>query len=127
MAHGLEVRVPMLGQPVLDAVLTLPASAHLSGGSKRLLTDLAKRDLPETVWNRDKHGFSVPLQPLFNGSWHAVCENSIRNIGVNAPFLDADSVCSLWRQVGTGKGSRRLMYTLIVLLIWLERKDVSFS
>lgn len=124
MAHGLEVRVPMLGQPVLDAVMTLPASAHLDGGSKWLLTDLAKRHLPETVWNREKHGFSVPLQPLFRGAWHTVCQEAIARTGKLAPFLNSPSVQSLWQHTLTGKGSRRLAYTLVVLLLWLEGKGI---
>ena len=64
MAHGLEMRVPMLGNPVLAAVLRLPASAHFEPEGKALLRALARRYLPESVWNRPKHGFSVPLRRI---------------------------------------------------------------
>ena len=89
MAHGLEVRVPMLGQPVLDAVMTLPASAHLDGGSKVAAhrsgeTAPAGNGVePREAW------FSVPLQPLFRRclehglqrghrphSWHRTSRNN---------------------------------------------------
>jgi asparagine synthase (glutamine-hydrolysing) len=59
MAHGLEVRAPILDNPVLDTVLTLPASVHFDHEGKALLRELARRYLPETVWKRPKHGFSV--------------------------------------------------------------------
>ena len=122
MAHGLEVRVPMLGNPVLEAVLGLPASAHYdAGGGKALLRELARRHLPEAAWNRDKHGFSVPLRGLFNGLWREVAESALARCESLAPFLDARAVHALWNSARTGRGSRRLAYTFVVLLLWLER------
>jgi asparagine synthase (glutamine-hydrolysing) len=124
MAYGLEVRVPMLGKPVLDAVLTLPAETHLEGGGKALLREIARRSLPETVWNRPKHGFSVPLENLFRGQWRNVCDDAVRHAATIAPCLDANVVASVWQGVLAGRGSRRLAYTLIVLLLWLDRHSL---
>lgn len=126
MAHGLEVRVPMLGRPVLDAVLGLPAEVHTAGGPKSLLTEIARASLPETVWNREKHGFSTPLAAYFAGSWREVCEEAVAAVGVRAPFLDAKAVGNLWQQALAGKVSRRLAYTLVVLLAWLERHQLEY-
>lgn len=124
MAHSLEVRVPMLGRPVLDAVLGLPADAHTVGGAKSLLTEIARASLPETVWKREKHGFSTPLASYFAGSWREQCEEAVAAARMRAPFLDADAVANLWRRTLAGRGSRRLAYTLVVLLIWLGRQPL---
>jgi asparagine synthase (glutamine-hydrolysing) len=122
MAHGLEVRVPMLGNPVLDTVLTLPAAAHYNaGGGKALLRELARRHLPQAVWNREKHGFSVPLRELFNGPWREAAETVLARCDALAPCLNADAVRSLWNSARSGRGSRRLAYTFVVLLLWLDR------
>jgi asparagine synthase (glutamine-hydrolysing) len=121
MAHGLEVRVPLLGNAVLDSVLRLPAQAHFNGEDKLLLRELARRHLPASVWNRPKHGFSVPLRELFNGAWRERCEDVVRRTAEIAPFLNAAAVGNLWRVVRAGHGSRRLAYTFVVLLLWLER------
>jgi asparagine synthase (glutamine-hydrolysing) len=121
MAHGLEVRVPMLGRPVLDAVLGLPAEAHVAGGAKSLLMEIARASLPETVWKRQKHGFSTPLASYFKGAWQTVCDEALAAATMRAPFLDAAAVTELWRQAVAGRASRRLAYTFVVLLIWLER------
>jgi hypothetical protein len=40
---------------------------------------------------------------------------------MRAPFLNAAAVSALWQGARAGRGSRRLAYTLIVLLIWLDR------
>jgi len=121
MAHGLEARVPLLGNAVLDSVLRLPAKAHFNGEDKLILRELARRHLPDSVWNRPKHGFSVPLQELFNGAWRERCEEVVRRAAEIAPFLNASAVSALWRAARSGQGSRRLAYTFIVLLLWLER------
>jgi asparagine synthase (glutamine-hydrolysing) len=121
MAHSLEVRVPMLGQPVLEAVLGLPADVHLRGGQKSLLTEIARATLPETVWNREKHGFSTPLGSYFAGAWREVCDDAIAAARMRAPFLNADAVADSWRQALAGHASRRLAYALVVLLVWLGR------
>lgn len=122
MAHGLEVRVPLLGNAVLDAVLGLPARVHFdAGGGKALLRELARRYLPETVWNRPKHGFSVPLRDLFRGAWRALGDDLVARCAALAPFLNADAVAGHWRQARTGHGNVRLAYTLLVLLLWIDR------
>jgi asparagine synthase (glutamine-hydrolysing) len=124
MAHSLEVRVPFLGNAVLDAVLRWPARAHFdAAGGKSLLRILAQQHLPDVVWSRPKHGFSVPLQQYFNGQWRAICEHYIARCGELAPFLNAAAVQRLWYAAKRGKSSRRLAYTFVVLLIWLEQHE----
>jgi asparagine synthase (glutamine-hydrolysing) len=126
MAHGLEVRVPLLGQPVLDAALQLPASVHFdSGGGKAIMRRIARESLPEAVWNREKHGFSVPLHTYFNGAWQSACEAAIGDCARIAPFLDAPAVRQLWHEAKTGKASRRLAYTFVTLLLWLGDKRIT--
>jgi asparagine synthase (glutamine-hydrolysing) len=127
MAHGLEARVPMLGNPVLEAVLALPAEVHYDAeGGKSLLRALAARYLPEAAWKRPKHGFSVPLRELFTGAWRETAEGVITRCESLAPFLRADAVRALWRAACDGRGSRRLAYTFVVLLLWLDRHRLQY-
>jgi asparagine synthase (glutamine-hydrolysing) len=121
MARSLEARVPMLGNPVLDTVLPLPASVHFDGSEgKSILKSLAARHLPEAAWKREKHGFSVPLRELFTGAWREAAEAALERCESLAPFLRAERVRGLWRAALEGRGSRRLAYTFVVLLLWLE-------
>jgi len=121
MAHGLEVRVPLLSNALADFALAKQAQTHLQPEPKALLRALAREKLPQSVWGRPKHGFSVPLLAYFNGSWREICEHAISRAGELAPFLRADAVKSLWRNALAGRSSRRLAYTFVVLLLWLER------
>jgi asparagine synthase (glutamine-hydrolysing) len=44
-----------------------------------------------------------------------------------APFLNASSVSELWRRARAGRASRRLAFTMLVLLLWLERHRLAFN
>jgi asparagine synthase (glutamine-hydrolysing) len=75
MLASLEVRVPYLDETVLDRILPLPAKEKLCGGQlKALLMPIAGRLLPREVWDRQKHGFDVPLGLRLAGSWRPALE-----------------------------------------------------
>lgn len=75
MLASLEVRVPYLDETVLDCILPLPAKEKIFGGQlKALLMPLARRLLPREVWNRPKHGFTVPLDVRLAGAWRPAVE-----------------------------------------------------
>jgi asparagine synthase (glutamine-hydrolysing) len=120
MAHGLEVRVPLLGNRVVEFALSQPAERHLQPETKALLRALARQKLPREVWDRPKHGFSVPLQENFNGPWRELCEHAVA-FSREIPFLRENAIRELWHGALQGRGSRRLAYTFVVLLLWLER------
>lgn len=119
MASGLEVRVPLLGNTVLDFALQIPENIHFYGpNGKQLLKKLASQHLPECVWNRKKHGFSVPLRAFFLGPWRELCEELFQNSGNYFPIIDARTAMMFWRRSCAGKGGDRTTYALIVLLLW---------
>jgi len=125
MAHGLEVRVPFLGMPVLSTALSLPPQAHFRGGLKTLLKELARRDLPRCVWDRPKHGFNVPLADFFPGPWRAVGDEVFSQTETLAPFLNAGAAQALWQQTLVGRRRPRTsLYRLFVLLVWLRERSV---
>ncbi len=66
MANSLEARSPLLDQEFVAWAARLPLSCKLRGRTtKYLLRKLAARYLPNNIANREKHGFSVPLDDWF--------------------------------------------------------------
>lgn len=124
MAHSLEARVPMLGNPVADLVLPQPAGVKMQGGLKAVLLELSKRHLPRDVWDRPKHGFSVPLDTYFASTWRKQCDDWVHRCGDLAPFLNAKAVRGRWAACLNGRGDKRGMYTLLALLGWLDTHQV---
>jgi asparagine synthase (glutamine-hydrolysing) len=119
MAHALEVRVPMLGNDVVDRVLPLDASMKMPGGNlKAILKALAERYLDRSVWDRPKHGFSVPLRQYFATSWRQPCEALLADCAKLTPFFDERGIRRHWRKVQHGRGDARAMYTMLLMIAW---------
>jgi asparagine synthase (glutamine-hydrolysing) len=61
-AHGLEVRVPFLGEQVLECAAKIPVHLKYSRTrNKIILRKLAEKYLPKAVVEKPKGGFGIPL------------------------------------------------------------------
>lgn len=70
MAVGLEARVPLLDDAVLDVARRMPdRQKHNLRAGKLPLRAIAARRLPGDVHRGRKRGFAVPLAPLLRGRW----------------------------------------------------------
>lgn len=68
MNHSLEVRVPFLDTNIVDFAFQLNAKYKIDGQSqKKILKDAFSHEIPESIFNRQKHGFEVPLLKWFQG------------------------------------------------------------
>jgi asparagine synthase (glutamine-hydrolysing) len=70
MAHGLESRVPLLDQGLVEFAATIPADVKFKDGqAKHLLKHCFSAMLPRPITERrDKMGFPVPLKEWVNGA-----------------------------------------------------------
>jgi asparagine synthase (glutamine-hydrolysing) len=126
MAHGLEARAPLLDQEVLEFALGLPDQWLVDGnGGKPLLKALLGRLLPARLFQRPKHGFSVPLQVWFaRGPTSALAgqladSESLRDCG----WFNAAGIRSLVREHQLGvRDHSQLLYNLVVLREWLHQR-----
>ena len=62
MAHGLELRAPLLDYRVIESAFRFTALNLAFLPSKGELKKMANKHLPKSVLNAPKHGFSVPFQ-----------------------------------------------------------------
>ena len=125
MAFVLEGRVPILGPSVVDYAESLTSSVNFAAGMKSLPTALAKRYLPASVWDRPKHGFTVPVARLFRSAWRDLVIDMASDIDRLAPFIDANKGQKLLHDAVSGSVRHQsLVYSLLVYLVW---SDFSFS
>jgi asparagine synthase (glutamine-hydrolysing) len=62
MAYSVEIRSPFLDYRVIEFARTLPVSfRYQKGRKKRILKDILKEYIPQTVFEQPKKGFSVPM------------------------------------------------------------------
>ena len=67
MAHGLELRAPLLDHRFVEAVLALPAAVRFTRPPKRFLASLAPDLERLAVFARKKRGFNPPLRDWLAG------------------------------------------------------------
>ena len=68
MAHGLEVRVPLLDTDFVTYVAGLPTKAKLRNGrGKQLFRQALRNHVPDRVLDRPKQGFHLPLDAWLTG------------------------------------------------------------
>ncbi|MBN1982434.1 MAG: asparagine synthase (glutamine-hydrolyzing) [Chitinivibrionales bacterium] len=67
MAVALETRAPLLDYRVVEFAWSLPLYDKIHGTSKRLMRSVLKKYLPESLFNRPKMGFSIPVDEWLRG------------------------------------------------------------
>jgi len=79
MAHGLEIRVPMLDQRLLDFIHTVPGAVRLPPGAplKYLLRSTFRPFLGGQTLSQKKVGFVLPLKRWMLGPLRELCEQSL--------------------------------------------------
>jgi asparagine synthase (glutamine-hydrolysing) len=91
MAHGLEVRVPLLDHRVAELALSLPLSmVDAIDGGKPLLRRLAAKRLPAKLLSKPKQGFSFPMSRLIDES--ALVASLRTGVLVRRQLLDRDGL-----------------------------------
>jgi len=125
MAHGLELRVPLLDDEVVELVARVPAEHKVAQGRiKPLLVDAVRDLLPPSVHQRDKMGFTLPFESWLRGPMRAEVESRLADPdygGGVASMLDSDSVRSIWEGFQRGETSWSRPWALYVLKAWGER------
>jgi asparagine synthase (glutamine-hydrolysing) len=121
MLASLEVRVPFLDEQIVDRIVPLHASHKIPNGElKSLLLPLAKRLLPEEVWNRPKHGFNVPTDVKLATVWQPVVEEAISWGERHFPIFDYQYLRRLQRINRRERVAGVELWNPVVLLTWAK-------
>ena len=118
MLASLEVRVPFLDESILDRVLPIPGHRKVAAGRlKALLVPIAQRLLPAEVWNRPKHGFTVPLHLRLAGGWRPAVETVLHWGESHFPLFDYRYLRRLCSIGAAGEVGREL-WNPFMMLAW---------
>jgi asparagine synthase (glutamine-hydrolysing) len=129
MAHGLELRVPLLDHRLVEYVLGLPATVKAPGETpKRLLVESLGHDLPESCVDRPKQGFVLPFADWMRGGLRTFCDHHLGLQGLAAvePFR-APAIDRLWRAFldDTGETTWSRPWSLVALHAWMEQNGIA--
>lgn len=123
MAHGLEVRVPLVDHQLARQVLNLPGAWKVGGSTpKRMLVDAVGDALPNSIVHRRKRGFTLPFEQWMKEALRPEVERALSKIsdGAAGELLESKAVGDVWNQFLRGETSWSRPWSLFVLQRWCE-------
>jgi asparagine synthase (glutamine-hydrolysing) len=129
MAHSLESRVPFLDNDLVDLALSLPHSGRFDladdgpTAGKAVLRRAMRPRLPDTVFQKDKQGFTMPTyrfaeRELLPHAEHLLADPHV----VRAGLIDGDYVRDLLdrRPAERLVPHYKLLWRIVALEIWYQ-------
>jgi len=123
MAHSLEARPPLLDHKLVEFAATIPARYRLNGGTTKYLFKQAMRGvLPDSIIDRQKHGFAVPIARWFRGELagfarDVLLSDTCRQRGI----LDVRFVEKLLQLNAQGRDLDLQLWTALSFEMWCRR------
>ena len=138
MAVALEVRAPFLARELVEAAHRTPLDVLMPGGERKgLLKQVARRFLPDTVIDRPKQGFAIPIGHWFRtdyGGLRQLLHDHLRSadpfpgfaaagVEINTAFVrrmlrEHDQAGERSLSPWHGRDHSQRLYLLLVLSIW---------
>lgn len=123
MAASIESRVPFLDHKLVEFTARMPREMKLRGGTtKWILREAMKGILPETILDRPKMGFPVPVGKWFRGEFkHIVDEFVLGQRTTDRGIFDPSFVKQLVAGHNAGANHDECIWALVNFEIWQRR------
>jgi len=120
MAHGLEVRVPLLDHHFVEACASIPSELKLTGFRTKAIFRTAMRGiLPDVILRRGKQGYSLPVKNWLRAELRDYFLDTIRSSPIVGDLFD---VRYIERLVAEHDGYRanhsHTLWALLNLGVW---------
>jgi len=128
MAHGLEIRVPLIDHHLAEKLLALPGAWKLDAHTpKPLLVGALRGALPDQIVHRRKRGFTLPFEHWLRDELSSGVEQTLRRTadGPLASLLSPKTVLKTWEDFLRGRTSWSRPWSLYVLERWCELQGVT--
>ncbi len=121
MASSLEVRVPFIDHEIVEYVFSIPGRLKKYGKTPKSLFVSSMPELPRSIIERKKMGFTFPLevwmrQELKEKVEKVLLDSSI--VGIPENVLNENEVKQIWSRFKDGKTSWHRPWSLFVLKNW---------
>lgn len=122
MYYSLETRIPLLDADVMQFAWTLPDEYKMNQGvTKKILKELLYRYVPESMMNRPKKGFSVPVSIwLKEGEMREWAESVLSGAySLSNDYINAGLVESVWKDYIDNNHWNSLIWYILMFDQWL--------
>jgi asparagine synthase (glutamine-hydrolysing) len=124
MAYGLEVRVPLLDHRVVEFAWNLPPSYKIrAGSSKWLLRQVLYQYVPQSLIERPKTGFTIPLSQWLRGPLREWAETMLEEYHPEGPSLiSQELVQKTWKEHLSGRRNhQQALWNVLMFQTWRQR------
>ncbi len=124
MAYSLEARVPLLDIQVVQSALQIPNQWHIDDGKgKYILRSILKKRFPPHLFDRPKHGFSVPIADWLRGDMRDLVESYLNPKALDeCGYLDTAIINERWKQHMEGTHNwQQSLWGVLMFQMWRER------
>ena len=123
MRVGLEVRSPLLDHRIARFGAELTTCGKFANGPKTILREALARFVPRQMFERPKHGFSVPMRAWLSGPLRDVVHETFRQRTVaECGWLNSATVLRLEREYHSGRTElSAMLWLLFVLARFVDR------
>ena len=128
MNFGLECRVPMLDNELVNYILELPRNKRFSlQNTKKIHREYARAFLPQEIINRKKLGFESPTNSWFEKHSDQIVAMIEDDDGPFADLFDINKVISLVRDHQNNPLSRKKIFLLLSYLVLFKEHKLSIT
>ena len=117
MANSLETRIPLLDKEIVSFAWSLPMQYKIDGSiTKKILRKILYRYVPQSLMERPKRGFSVPLKKWFQeGELREWAENLLEHKKISElGLLNSKAVRQIWKDyIENGIWTEYIWYLLV--------------
>ena len=123
MAVGLEARTPFLDFRFVEAVAALPDQQRTRAG-KPLLKSMLSRHLPKELFDRPKHGFTVPIRKWLRTSLRSRLTGAIESGELSSSgFIDRKAARILLAEHMSGRRNHEnMLWAILCFELWHEKQ-----
>lgn len=123
MAASLEARCPFLDERVVEFAWRLPTAVKIRGGQgKRPLRRVLRRYLPESLFERPKQGFNVPIAEWLTGPLRGWAEELLDGASIRREgLLHSGRIQACWQQhLGGQRDRSNELWAILMVQAWLN-------
>ncbi|HXC39478.1 MAG TPA: asparagine synthase (glutamine-hydrolyzing) [Burkholderiales bacterium] len=123
MANSLECRSPFLDHKLIEFAFSLPGGYKLDAGGrhKRILKEAFKGWLPAGFMERQKKGFSVPLEKWLREDLGELMRDQLLGARALSPWIRQERVETMVQDHLSGRASHsNRLWALLVLSQWIQ-------
>jgi asparagine synthase (glutamine-hydrolysing) len=121
MAHGLEARSPLLDHRLMELAASIPAEYKVRGREKKWILRKALRGwLPDSILDRPKQGFTVPLSSWLRSDLRPWAQEVLLDpVSIDRGYFDQNAVRGLLDRHDAGTdGDAKRIWALVMLELW---------